>query len=309
MLSILVLVRNTRASAATCMQSLIETVSALALPAGAVEYILVDEFSDPAAGIVDMFKEVRAAAAPSQVRIIRFTSHRHYAYGVAVGMSLARGKNVLFVSHDMIVTPACVKTLLEVVASDASIGVVRPVSSHMDCSRHSELSPSAGTPLRSGSDVAKFSRYVAAYRGLAVEEPAVFVGDAMLITRDAIDRIGVFDTRFFGFMADIDYGVRARRAGLRVVTALGAWLYHEGSGFRKSTMADAGAEAESRLVQQIQLDTAAACEIFRQKWDLTLPAHFKQLDGPHLARLMRMPISFDLRQPPIDIDPQVCEVC
>ncbi|MEA2736223.1 MAG: hypothetical protein QOE14_2674, partial [Humisphaera sp.] len=206
MLTILVLVRNTRGLAASCVQSLLESVSALGLAKEQVEYVLIDDFSDPSAGVVAMFREVRAAAAPSDVRIIRFKSHRHYAYGMALGLSLARGAAVLFISHDMVVTPACIKTLLEVAASDATIGIVRPISTHMDCARHTELAPPAGTPLRDGGDVAAFSKMVARLRGLETDYPLLLVGDAMLIRRAVIDRIGVFDTRFFGFMADIDYG-------------------------------------------------------------------------------------------------------
>src|SRR5687767_14149400 len=120
MLSILVLVRNTTDSAARCLQSLIQAVAALALPKGAVEYVLIDDHSDAAnaaAHVQQLFREARAAAAPSDVKIIRFKSHQHYAYGVAAGMSVARpGAAVLFVSHDMVVTPACIKALLEAAA-------------------------------------------------------------------------------------------------------------------------------------------------------------------------------------------------
>src|SRR5688500_6319930 len=139
MLSILVLVRNTRQSAANCLQSLLNSVAALGIAKDAVEYVLIDDCSDPPAGIGELFQQVRVAAAPSRVTSIHFKSHRHYAYGMAVGMSVARGASVLFVSHDMIVAPACITTLLAVASSDATIGIVRPVSPHMDCTRHHQV--------------------------------------------------------------------------------------------------------------------------------------------------------------------------
>ena len=311
MISILVLVRDTRGPAANCLQALFECVSALGLVRGAdgVEFILIDDHSDPASGIVDMFREVRAAAAPANVRIVRFRTHRHYAYGMALGLSLARGATVLFVSHDMVVPPACLKTLLAVASSAAAFGIVRPISAHMYCTPQNQLAPAAAMPLQSGHDVVQFARHVARERGLAVDDPAVFIGDAMLVRRDVIDRIGVFDTRFFGFQADVDYGLRARRAGFRVVTALGAWLYHGGSGFRKSTAETAGAEAEAEVTRQIVSDAAAAWSTFRDKWrGATLPDTFQELDMPGLQQLARLPRAPWEYQPPIVIDPDVCEV-
>jgi GT2 family glycosyltransferase len=310
MLSIILLVRNTTESATRCIRSLLSSIAALGLAKEAVEYILIDDFSDASARVRELFAEARAAAAPSEVKIIHFKSHQHYTYGVAAGLSVARGEAVLFVSHDMMITPACIKTLMELAASDARIGVIRPVSPHMDCSRERQIVPPASLPLRDQRDVNAFASLIARYHGLTLQEPTLLIGDAMLITRGAIERIGVFDTRFFGFMGDIDYGVRARRSGLRVVTALGAWLYHEGSGTRKNTAATAGAEAENLLGRKLDEQVAVAWEQFRQKWDLTLPATFGEISRETMARLLTAtPAStFDVREPPLAIDPAVWDV-
>jgi len=310
MLSIIVLVRNTTASAAHCIRSLLESVNALGLARDEVEYVLIDDHSDASARVGELFAEARAAAAPSDVKIIHFKSHQHYAYGVAVGMSVARGASVLFVSHDMVVAPACIRALLATAASDETIGVIRPVSPHMDCSRERQIAVPPATPLRDQRDVNHFSSFIARYHGTAVHEPTMFIGDAMLITRAAIDRVGVFDTRFFGFMADIDYGVRVRRAGMRVVTALGAWLYHEGSGTRKNTAKTVGAAAEEQLVRQINAEVVTAWDVFRQKWETSLPDDFQKVTKEQMARLIAAPPAsdFPLRQPPLEMDPAVWDV-
>jgi len=225
-------------------------------------------------------------------------------------MSVARGSAVLFISHDMVIAPACIRALLETAASDASIGVIRPVSPHMDCSRERQVTVPSTTPLREQRDVNAFSSFIARYHGTAVQEPTFFIGDAMLITRGAIERIGVFDTRFFGFMADIDYGVRARRAGLRVVTALGAWLYHEGSGTRKNTAKTAGVAAEESLARRLKAEVETAWAAFRQKWDPALPDDFQKITKEQMARLIAAPPAsqFELREPPLAMDPSIWDV-
>ena len=310
LLSILVLARNTLPSTTRCLASLLDTVTALNMDRAAVEFVLVDDHSDTGE-IVDLFRQVRAAAAPTDVKIVRFTSHRHYTYGVAIGLSVATGRNVLFVSHDMIVPPACVATMLALVASDARIGLIRPVSGHMDLAPDQELMFPPELRFASAADCAAYARFVARYHGLAVGAPPLFIGDAFLVTRGALDTIGVFDTRFYGFMGDIDFGVRARRSGIRCVTAHGAWLYHPGSGLRKQVAETAGAAVEQALARRFESEAAVAWRLFREKWDLSLPEVPDHLSAEHVKSLHLSPPAsvFEMRQPPLAIDPQICEVC
>src|SRR4051812_8383083 len=116
MLSIIVLVRNTQNLARICLQSVRDTVVSLGLGRGALEIILIDDCSDPAAEIPQLFQNYRNGAVVD-VRILRFTRPMHYTYGVAMGLSVARGAQVLFLSHDMALAPACLTTLLNVAAS------------------------------------------------------------------------------------------------------------------------------------------------------------------------------------------------
>jgi GT2 family glycosyltransferase len=310
LLSILVLARNTLPSTTLCLASLLDMLIALNMDRAAVEFVLIDDHSDSRA-IVDLFKQVRTSAAPAQVKIVRFTSHRHYVYGVAVGLSVASGRNVLFVSHDMVVPPACVATMLALAGSDAAIGVIRPVSSHMDMATEHQVPFPPELNFASSADVAAYARFVARHHGLTVGAPPLFIGDAFLVTRAALDTIGVFDTRFHGFMGDIDFGVRARRSGVRCVTARGAWLYHEGGGLRKRLAETAGGDVELELARTFQSEAAAAWQVFRQKWDLLLPETHDYLSAEEVKRLHLSPPAsvFAMRQPPLPLDPQICEVC
>lgn len=52
------------------------------------------------------------------------------------------------------------------------------------------------------------------------------IGDAFLVSQAVIDRIGTFDPLFYGYFADLDFGIRARMAGFNLVLARGAFAYH-----------------------------------------------------------------------------------
>jgi hypothetical protein len=52
------------------------------------------------------------------------------------------------------------------------------------------------------------------------------VGDAFLVSRGVIDRIGTIDTRFVGYCGDQDFGLRAKIAGFRVALIRSAFAFH-----------------------------------------------------------------------------------
>jgi GT2 family glycosyltransferase len=276
-ISVLVLFRNAPRLAEQCLQAI------RACGLRDAEYVLVDDCSDSDRAVLPALESFRRGAAPAGTRIVRFKRQMHYGHGIAYAMSLARGEQVLFVSHDMIVTPDCIAELLDVAAGDKKIGVVRPTSEHMDWAKSFAIAPPA--PVQSADEAFKFSADVRRHFGSQAVDWPMLIGDAMLIRRSVIDRIGVFDTRFYGFMGDIDYGIRLHRAGFRHVIARGAWLHHEGNGTAKAAAAagDSTVQEQGRkMVQQVE----SAYALFRQKWgESNLPPHFREMKRPHFEAL------------------------
>jgi GT2 family glycosyltransferase len=284
-LSIVILARNCRQLLTVCLQSVLDTAVSLGLEGPGVEYVLVDDFSDEESGVTKLFAEFRAAVA-SPVSILRFREHVHYSAGVAHGLSLAQKGHVLFLSHDMVITADCVRTLLLLASLHPEYGVIRPTSGHMDGA--SDFACRPPWPVRDVRDVVEFSAYVGEYQGTRATATEYLIGDAMLVTRQALDRAGTFDTRFRGFLADIDFGLRVQRSGLQVVTAHGAWLHHEGSGFTKDAVQRKGVTAEA-VNRRNLADVVAAYEKFRDKWDPTLPLAYPGLDELPFDRLRALP--------------------
>ena len=95
-------------------------------------------------------------------------------------------------------------------------------------------------------------------------------GDAILVKRSLIERIGVLDLRFFGYFGDIDYGVRAHLAGFKLICAKGAWLFREGSGHVKHEMAVQALTMDEACDRRMAMVEPAYQE-FRKKWKLATP--------------------------------------
>jgi hypothetical protein len=290
---VVVLFRNAPQLARACLQSIQHSFNG-----SDPSFLFVDDHSDPALGVTSLLADFRKSVAPAEVRIIRFARQMHYTHGLAYALSLAPGdRDVLFISHDMQLTADCAAVLNDVAQSDAAIGIVRPISEHMDWAKAFVRRPPE--PL----DIAAFSASVRAEQGTSSTDWPMLIGDAMLIRRSVIDRIGVFDPRYFGFMGDIDYGIRTRRAGFRHVIAPGAWLHHEGAGTAKEAADElAKGEGMKRLVE-------SAYEKFRQKWgEAHLPPHFRDMRREHFDALHALPpMPADAKITPLQLTPDIGE--
>ena len=304
MLTVMVPFRNTRRQAANCLASLAETFRQLGC-LNDVEFIFTDDASDPDADIVGLLTQFRGAIS-APVTILRFRERQHYTRACAHGFSRARGERILFLSHDMVLTPDCVQTLLAVAGLDARFGIVRATSPYVDCfPQHQVALP---LPPRSLRDLFAFARYVADYYGLQWVEDRLLTGDVMLIQRGVLDKIGVMDSRYFGYFGDIDFGLRAQRAGFLLVCARGAWLLHEGAGYYQDEAARTQQTQQAIHAARMKV-VDAAYRVFRDKWDPSLPPAYPGVAGIDFERLRGLPqVNFDLYQPLLEWRPELGDV-
>jgi len=277
LLSIIVPARNSAADTSVCLASIGHSLATLQL---ACEIVLIDDASDPAEKLIELFLQHRAAAPQHEFIIARSRRHQHYTGVFSIGLHLARGDNAVFVSNDMVITPSFLTALLGVSALSADFGIVRGTSNYVDS--HPEHTVKAPSELRTYKDIENFSRQVLDRNGLAHTEDRELSGDAVLIKRSVLDRIGVMDQRFFGYFGDIDYGARAHVAGFKLVCAKGAWLFHKGAGHIKADREGAEAAFGRRMAL-----VETAYKEFREKWDRKLPGTYAELKSRDFLALAR----------------------
>lgn len=283
-LSVVMPARSGSAMTSACLKSLFYTFQAFP---GEVEMVLLDDASNPAYGIREMYRQF-AAKLGRPVRIYRFIERQHYTGVVSFALAKTAAPLVLFVSNDMQITPAFTRAMLAVAALVPDAGTVRGTSQHTDSFPEHKVVPPL--TMRAYDDILAFSEWVSDHQRLAWVEDRLFSGDAVLVRRALVDRIGVLDPDMYGYYSDLDYGLRAQRAGFRLICAKGAWLHHEGAGHVKDEAAlrqipfrDAH-EARRVLIQ-------ADYEKFRAKWDPSLPDRHEGVfyDFPRLRATDRRP--------------------
>ena len=151
---------------------------------------------------------------------------RGFAAGVNQGVRATSATEVCIVTASTRLTAAAVRDLSRALNADGRIAAVAPLVRGLDgaVQRHGLFIPRPLTALvvllgleRLGGP---FRAEAARYYGRHEPGPAYDVdnisGACLLVRRAAWDAVGEFDERFFLYCEDVDWSLRARRAGWRL---------------------------------------------------------------------------------------------
>lgn len=191
--------------------------------------------NDSADGTVDI------VAARTDVTLVRTGGNRGYAGGINAAMRhIGDVDGVLILNPDLRVGAGAIRTLVDRLRSDPSLGIVVPRIVDEGGSTSWSLRREPGL-LRAASDAllgshwlsrpAAFSEYVregSEYEYAHVADWAT--GAAMLIRRETADRVGEWDERFFLYSEETDFFHRSRAAGWRTLYEPRAQVAHRGGG-------------------------------------------------------------------------------
>src|SRR5262245_52700481 len=109
MLSVIVSIHNAREQALNLFRSVLRTFANW--EPRDLEFLLIDDRSDQRYQIPALTSEFRKQLKPGvKCTEFLFTEHQHYTRALAYGFSAAKGNNVLFVSHDMVINADYVRT-------------------------------------------------------------------------------------------------------------------------------------------------------------------------------------------------------
>jgi GT2 family glycosyltransferase len=166
----------------------------------------------------------------SKITYIHTGSNLGFSGGTNIGIreALARGADcVLLVNSDVIVPPDAVEHLERCLGTTPGAGIAGPVvlaRSEPDriASLGMSYTPSTGRMRHRGNGEVT-----------GPDQPAAGLVDGvsgclMLVKRDVFDAVGLFDEEYFFSFEDLDFCLKARRAGFATVLAGRATVYHEG---------------------------------------------------------------------------------
>jgi len=162
------------------------------------------------------------------VQVLAQKKNLHYAGGINRGIKEAKGKYVFLLNQDTELEPGCIEHLYRKAVSDERIGAVSPM---MKFSRLPGFINGIGNQINNhgwGTDSFIYCVDIGQFETLK-EIPSACFG-AVMLSREAIDKVGLVDEGYKSFYEDADWSFRCWLQDWKVVPEAKAVVYHDFGG-------------------------------------------------------------------------------
>jgi len=159
-----------------------------------------------------------------RVKLIENKENVGFAEGNNIGIRNSDADYFLLLNNDTVVDPYMLDELVDVGESDPKIGILCPKIYLYD---KKDVFWFAGGYLRTygtlhrgynEKDVGQYDK---------VEDMVYASGCAFMIKKEVTEKIGLLDKEFFIYLEDVDYSLRAKENGFRVVYVPKAKMWHK----------------------------------------------------------------------------------
>jgi len=225
MISVIIVTFNSENFIRSCIKSVISSFKR-----ENYEIIVVDNCSNDNT-VKILYEEFK------QVRLIRFTKNKGFAYANNVAFERSKGEYITLLNPDTIVTEGSLEKMAECLSKNDDVGMVGAKLKNFDgslqlsCRRFPNyLNVFFGrkSVLRNifpGNPISKdFMLENLDYDKL--QDVDWMMGAAVMLKRDLVEKIGLFDEDYKLFVEDTDLCFRIRKAGKRVVFLPDAVVFH-----------------------------------------------------------------------------------
>lgn len=174
-----------------------------------------------------------------RLKIVRNDVNLGFAAACNIGFSQTKGDFVLFLNPDCRLDEAAVSELLRALQADAAVGMVGGRLVNSDGSEQGGGRRAVPTPWRSFVRVFGLSRFAKRWPKLFFDfhlhkqplpdrpiEVEAISGACMLVKREAIDDVGLWDEGYFLHCEDLDWCMRFREKGWKILFVPSARVTH-----------------------------------------------------------------------------------
>ncbi|HST01844.1 MAG TPA: glycosyltransferase family 2 protein, partial [Usitatibacter sp.] len=190
----------------------------------AFEVIVIDDAS-PEPEISAWLEGLDSAG---HITLLQHTANRGFVATVNEGMAMHPERDVLLLNSDTEVAAGWLDRLVACAAREPHVASVSPFSNNATICSYPLFARSNRMP--EATSTAELDALFARENAHAAVEIPMTVGFCMLITRRALDEVGYFDEPAFGrgYGEEVDFCMRAARAGMRNLLCADAFVFHEG---------------------------------------------------------------------------------
>ena len=224
-LSVVILNYNAAAHVGRCLASLPDGCEGLTY-----ETIVVDNAS-PRPGIDEV------VAGYPDVRLVRRRRNDGFSAGMNTGIRSARAPAILILNPDTTLAPGAASAMVAFLRAHPDAGVIGPRllnddgTLQLSCRRFPDFTTALFNRYSVLTRLLPANRFSSRYLMTDFDHARMadvdwLSGAAMLLNRRALERVGLFDERYFFAVEDVDLCRRMHAAGYRVVYLPGATVTH-----------------------------------------------------------------------------------
>ena len=218
-ISIIIVNWNTKELLRNCLNFVYATVHDISF-----EVIVVDNASHD--GSVDMLREEFP-----QVTVIENTVNRGFGAANNQGFGIMKGRYALLLNTDTVLTEKAVRVLFSFMETRQDAAMTCGQLLNKDGSKQNSIAnfPTLLTLLANISLLEYMfpGRYPS--KRYVHKEPIEVdsgIGACLLVRKNAIDEVGMFDERYFFFFEETDWALQMRSAGWKIYHVPSACIYH-----------------------------------------------------------------------------------
>lgn len=218
-ISVIIVNWNTRDLLQNCLESIYRTIQNLGY-----EIIVVDNASQD--GSVAMLKEKYP-----QVKLIQNMENRGFGTANNQAMRIMNGRYALLLNSDTVLTENAVHELYNFVENNPEAAIVCGQLLNADGSKQNSIAsfPSLLTlltnmPLLEYLFPKRYPSKRYSYRKPVEIDSGI--GACLMVSRKAIDEVGMFDESYFFFFEETDWAYRMKAAGWKIFYVPTAFIYH-----------------------------------------------------------------------------------
>lgn len=166
-----------------------------------------------------------------KVKLTQAKRNLGFAGGNNLGLKNCKGKYVLFLNNDTIVTKEFLNDLVDIIENDLTISVIQPtILFHRPGTElHEKINSVGSFLLKSGFLYhLDYGKKFQKEKYEDIYEIFTAYGACFLAKKVTIDKIGLFDERYFAYFEETDFSHRVWLNGGRVVIYTKALIYHKG---------------------------------------------------------------------------------
>jgi len=187
-----------------------------------IEIIVVDNASniDPSDSFISVYPAVK---------IIRNANNLGFSAGNNVGIKAASGDFLFLVNNDTEFTPGLIESLLDVFQKKADAGIACPKfhcyfsKGTIEYAGYKPVNIFTGRNGMIGSGEVDKGQYD------VLNKTNYAHGGAMMVTKKAVETVGLMPEQFFLYYEELDWSVRFKKKGYAIYFQPGGLIYHKES--------------------------------------------------------------------------------